>query len=222
MLALAAFLAMPVPAPQDALASYYLVEIGPGPKRIFHTTDEANPRAPFKPGRGYVVAGDLLVASGSRGGFTRVTFVGSKGRPTEGWIETRALVQVVLPPAKPAAWRGEWTGWDAEIEVGPAAAGKLHVEGSATWGGHDPVRVANGGVHVGEFAVDAKPDADRLAFSIGDTAEGGSTARPVTEAPDDEFRCRVRLRLLGPYLLVEDNNMCGGANVTFTGTYRRR
>jgi hypothetical protein len=220
MLALVAILMMPVPTPQDALDPYYLVEITPGPKRIFHTLDEADPRAAFKPGRGYVVAGDLLVASGSRGGFTRVTFVGSKGRPTEGWIETRALVRVVLPPATPAAWRGEWTGWSAEIEVRPAAAGKLHLEGSATWGGGDPVRVANGGVHVGEFGVDLKPDADRLAFSISNT-EGESPVQPVTAAPEDEFRCRVRLRLLGPYLLAEDNNMCGGANVTFTGTYRR-
>jgi len=219
MLALAvAFL---LPQFPDTLATYRLVEVAPGPKRYFHATDEANPRASFKPMRAYVVAGDRLVASGTRGAFTRVTFVGATGRPSEGWIETRALSEVVLPPAAPAAWRGEWKAWDADIAIRPAASG-LRVEGSAVWGGHDPARVASGAVHVGDFTVEAKPKGDRIAFSLGSSAAGDTVALPVDDSPGEEFRCRVRMRLLGPYLLAEDNGACGGANVTFTGTYRRR
>ena len=33
--------------------------------------------------------------------------------------------------------------------------------------------------------------------------------------------CRIRLRLLPPFLLAEDNMNCGGMNVSFTTVYRR-
>jgi hypothetical protein len=36
------------------------------------------------------------------------------------------------------------------------------------------------------------------------------------------YDCAVRLRQLGPYLFAADNQYCGGANVSFTGLYRRR
>lgn len=38
---------------------------------------------------------------------------------------------------------------------------------------------------------------------------------------DPSLECVASLRLVGPYLLVEDNLRCGGMNVTFTGAYRR-
>ena len=37
-----------------------------------------------------------------------------------------------------------------------------------------------------------------------------------------KYDCAVRLRQLGPYLFAVDNQNCGGANVSFTGLYRRR
>ncbi|WP_426615040.1 hypothetical protein [Bradyrhizobium sp. McL0616] len=33
--------------------------------------------------------------------------------------------------------------------------------------------------------------------------------------------CGVRMRRIGPFLLVQDNGDCGGAGVSFTGLYRR-
>ena len=48
-----------------------------------------------------------------------------------------------------------------------------------------------------------------LSFAMG---ENGSVAFDKGE----EYDCKVRLRRLGPYLLVKDNTMCGGMNVTFT------
>jgi hypothetical protein len=36
------------------------------------------------------------------------------------------------------------------------------------------------------------------------------------------YDCAVRLKQLGPYLFARDNQSCGGANVSFTGLYRRR
>ncbi len=34
-------------------------------------------------------------------------------------------------------------------------------------------------------------------------------------------KCKVLVRPLGPYLMVQDNKKCGGQSVTFTGAYRR-
>lgn len=218
ILALVAGLAMPAAQLPDQLGNRYLVEVAPGPRRYFHKTDEDDPRARFKKMRAYVVAGDWLVASDIRGGHTRVTFVGASGRPSEGWIETATLTRVALPPPRLAAWQGQWQGWDASIAIRPGSGSKLRLEGEATWGGHDPERVARGGIHIGDFLAELAPAGDRIAFSVGDE----SATRPIDDAPEEKYRCRVRLRLLGPYLLAEDNNACGGANVTFTGIYRRR
>jgi hypothetical protein len=212
----AALLAQAVTPFEDTLGNAWLVKVKPGTKLYFY--DDIDKAAP-RPGRAYVVAGDSLVATGTRGRFTAVTFVGPGGRPREGWVENAGLVRVARPAA---IWTGVWKAWDADIEIKPARAGTLRVEGSAVWGGHDPVRVANGGVHVGEFALDVKPLEDRIAFSVESTGDRDPVARPVDAAPEEEFRCRVRLRVLGPYLLARDNGVCGGANVTFTGTYRRR
>jgi hypothetical protein len=37
----------------------------------------------------------------------------------------------------------------------------------------------------------------------------------------EEVDCRVRMRRLGSFLLVEDNRRCGGINVSFSGIYQR-
>ena len=48
-------------------------------------------------------------------------------------------------------------------------------------------------------------------------AEDGST--PFDNAEDGQ--CPVRMQRIGAWLLVEDNQRCGGSMVTFTGLYRR-
>lgn len=164
----------------------------------FRDRPEATPR------KAYVLPGDLLVAEETRGGFTSVTFVDRRGKPSSGWIETAALRSVPTPAPTRAGWTGHWSYGDAEIEITPGKArGSLHVAGNATWGGHDPERVRTGGIHIGDFDGEVRPSGDRLSYA------------------DGYGICTVRMRLLGPYLLVEDNGECGGANVRFTGTYRR-
>jgi hypothetical protein len=38
----------------------------------------------------------------------------------------------------------------------------------------------------------------------------------------DEGECRVRMQRFDSWLMVEDNDGCGGAGVSFTGLYRRK
>jgi hypothetical protein len=47
--------------------------------------------------------------------------------------------------------------------------------------------------------------------------EDGSV--PFDRAEDGQ--CMVRMQRVGMWLLVEDNQQCGGSMVTFTGLYRR-
>jgi hypothetical protein len=107
-----------------------------------------------------------------------------------------------LSDVTPKAWLGEWKFDDNRIEFTEnKLPGFLNVTGSATWVGANP-----GNVHVGELDGRYKPQNGWIEYSDG----------------NDEFDCRVRLRLLGGYLIVADNLKCGGVNVTFSGIYRRK
>lgn len=187
-----------------------LVEVAPGPKRYFHAGDEREgcpaPTAACRR-KGYLVAGDRLVAWKAKGSLTRVTYLAAgSDRPSEGWIESAALRRVPVAPPRPADWLGGWTGWESEIDVTRGTKpGTLHLGGNATWGAHDPERVQRGGINTGMFGAEvAAPGGDRIAF-----------------ADSEEPECRIALRLLGPYLLARDNGRCGGMNVTFSGVYRK-
>lgn len=148
----------------------------------------------------YLLDGDLVVADGPpANGFIAVKFTNRRGRTTLGLLPMTAVVPVT--EHGPVDWTGVWRREEATVTVKPASAGQVQVEGLATWGGSDPERVRNGGVHTGEF--------------------GGKFDGRRRDAALAEDECRVRLRLLGPYLLVTDNLGCGGVNVTFTGVYRR-
>jgi len=59
------------------------------------------------------------------------------------------------------------------------------------------------------------PANGRLAFAMV-----GEATKPYDRG--DEYDCKVKMRRFADYLLVEDNRMCGGANVRFTGAYRRK
>jgi len=187
-----------------------LVEIVPGPKRYFHAGEEREgcpaPTAACRR-KGYVVAGDRLIAWEAKGTLTHVTYLApGADRPSEGWVETAALRRVPLASPRATDWLGGWTGWEAEIDITRGARpGTLHIGGNATWGGHDPERVKIGAINFGMFGADVPaPGGENLAL-----------------ADSDDPDCRIALRLLGPYLLARDNDRCGGLNVSFTGVYRR-
>lgn len=121
--------------------------------------------------------------------------------------------------ARLAPWLGTWdTGFDQTITIESPGEGLLSVSGEAYWGMDDPERVANGGVHVGEFDTTFPASwiskKGRLSFAVSD--EGA-----VSAAAADDYECTLWLRLRDGLLEAEDNTMCGGANVTFAGVYRK-
>lgn len=71
--------------------------------------------------------------------------------------------------------------------------------GSALWMGPN---AAAGQVNVGEFGGQGSFTGEHLIF--------------------ESRECHVSMTLKGDLLTVEDSNTCGGANVTFSGQYRRK
>jgi len=213
---------------ENPLSAARLVEVVPGRKRNFYDAPaDATEEAMLKRAKAYVVAGDLLVATATLGRFTRVAYVNHHHRARSGWIESAALRQTFSPMPAPHTWRGEWIAGeiDADIEISSGKmSDSLRLDANATWGTNDPVRVRNGAVHDGGFAVEALPDKDLIAFTVDWTRDqqGVQSLAALPYSAGDVDDCRVAMRLLGPYLLVRDNDNCGGVNVTFSGLYRRR
>jgi hypothetical protein len=200
----------------------YLVQVQPGPKRYFWGDGSEVPARAERPGKAYVVPGDKLLAFSERDGFVFAEYISEAGRAHVGWIESAGLRRVTLPGPSAADWIGTWMGWDGSIDIARAKKpGVLHFEGQATWGSHDPARVASGGINLGEFEADVMPKGNRIAIADGEPEPWPATYDDDKRYDDNGVSCRVKMRVLGPYLLARDNLGCGGVNVTFTGEYRR-
>lgn len=221
----ALFVATPAAANEsDWMADATLATVRPGPPLYLY----AEPRV--ERGRAYVVAGDPLVVKARDGKFALVEFVNAKGRGQSGYVLAARLEPVPARNAPPAAWVGNWSRVEASITIAASRqAGRLLAAGEATWGMFDPERVRRGGVNIGSFDAIFAPRDGQAAFGTGGEDEAGGTRfrslggqmLTVFSYEGSEDRCRIRLRLLGPYLLADDNNQCGGMNVSFDGTYRR-
>lgn len=179
-----------------------------------HDSKECPSLAPACRTRNFLIPGDVVLTSERRGDLVCATFVNARAQETSGWLPAGALevVTVVAAPL-PQGWTGTWKRVEAEIRIKPALHGELNVDGTATWGGHDPARVARGAVRTGDLSGKAKPVEGVLLLS-------DEPVESFEKAP--ESICAARMRRLGPYLLVEDNKACGGMNVTFSGVYVRR
>ena len=151
--------------------------------------------------KAYVVGGDKLLVSRSYKGFACSWYVAPNGRETVGWIPERSI-KISQPNARPplSKWLGSWKYSDSEISfTDNKLAAFLNITGDAFWKG------LGDNIHVGELDGRSAPEGNLLEYSEG----------------DDEYDCRVTMRLIGDYLVVADNLKCGGVNVTFSGVYRR-
>ena len=192
---------------ENDLANAQLVKVRSGGNRYFYANDkEGCPAIASRcRGKAYVIPGDLMVAYGVKGPFTKVENINARGRSTSGLIETVGLERVATPQLALSAWVGSWSASERHVDIKASKlAGLLLAEGEATWGAGDPERVRNGAVHLGDFAGEIQPTKAGAMLTGHDNSE-----------------CQVKFRLLGPYLVVHDNLQCGGVSVSFTGTYRK-
>lgn len=198
---------------------------GTGPRvNLIADRDKAKPKCPDLSDackrRGFLVPGDEVLVAETRNGIACATYIAPNARKakgqfaeTNGFLPAAALVAVPAPPPRLEDWLGTWSrNAEAEIVITRGEGGKLLVKGDATYGAHDPGRVARGAVNVGELEGEAVPKGNRLFF--GDGYDG-------VKAPDDSSECQARLQLFGRYLVAEDSGGCGGMNVRFNGVYIR-
>lgn len=229
---------------QVAMRNAWLVRVKRGEKARFYNRAVTSGCPDLKSvcrEKAYLIPGDVAVAFQRIGTFTLVGFVGKTGKPTKGAIEARLLENV--SEAEPVArdWVGKWKYTDEQrITIFRTRTSSiLAFQGDATWGAGIPVRVRNGGVHMGSFEAYVRPTRDWAGFvselTDGDfnpnhewpalsMQKGLNTDWSLTFPKKEQMasHCSASFRLLGPYLLAYTPvNACGGMNVSFTGVYRR-
>lgn len=158
----------------------------------------------------FLVAGNLVLTGKTRGEFTCVVYQSPTAMTRgwfRGWLPSAALAPVAPTPApKEADWTGTWDRPDGRIAIAHGNGGKLSIVG-------EMVVPTGRSAHTGDIEAEVTPDGNTIAF-----VDDGSTPFDKT----DEGTCRVRMQRFGAWLVVEDNEGCGGAGVTFTGFYHRR
>ncbi len=152
--------------------------------------------------KSYVVPGDKVVISRTFKGFACSWYLPGKGFPTTGWIKSSELV-ITHAGSKPTVsrWLCKSKYADNSISITEnKLPGMLNITGEAFWQG------LGDNVHIGELDDRAAPKGNILK---------------VGENDRDEFACKVTLLLIDAFLVVRDNMNCGGANVTFSGVYKK-
>jgi hypothetical protein len=173
-----------------------------GERVYFYGDDEGCPALSAKcRQKAYVVAGDELIVSRTYGDFACAWFQPANGHETVGWIELARTTSTEFDLNPPLArWLGTWEFYTGSLKITRSTkAGGLSIAGEAFWHGVNP-----GNVHTGEVDAEGVPAGNTLALGEGDDL------------------CKITLRLVGIYLIADDNGDCGGANVTFDGVYRRK
>lgn len=153
--------------------------------------------------KSYLVPNDEIIVSRTFGNFACSWFQPKKGTETVGWIPLENLEYVAQNAEITIAdWLGNWRYYNNSINIMTGKnLGLLRITGDAIWKG------LGDNVHTGELDDEAEPQGNTLK---------------IGEKSSDEFACRVTMRLVGRFLVVSDNLNCGGANVTFSGVYRKK
>ncbi len=99
-----------------------------------------------------------------------------------------------MPSPKISDWLGSWAHPGGNIDIKRGESGKLSIERQQfVPTAHD--------LHTGEVQTQVAPQKGTLAF-----VDDGSIPFEKT----DEGGCWVRMQRIGPWLMVEDNDSCGG------------
>lgn len=192
----------------QALRLAHVVRAAAG-RSVFHDDREGCPASAGCERKAYLVPGDEVIVDRVAHGWACAWFAGAR-TPTMGYLHAADL-DFAATAAKVTG--SDWVGGWEQVPAGsddPVATllfslhhDGLRVTGEALWYGDvvDGDRV----VHTGSIEVEGlEADTDHTSFQ-----------------PPDEYECGASFRLLGDYLVADDNGHCGGMNVTFDGIYQR-
>lgn len=150
--------------------------------------------------KAYVLAGDRLLLGKTHGEWTCAWYQGKK-HETVGWVRLRDLdVQAQAEP-KPEDWAGKWKIYNnpGSIRIVRQAAA-WEVKGDAYWG-------SGASTHFGELEGELKIQ--------------GRRAHVGPAMQNEDYECAADMVRIGEFLIVHDNERCGGVNVRFDGVYTR-
>jgi hypothetical protein len=173
-----------------------------GGRSYFYNDFEENcPESADCKAKAFVVSGDRVIVSRERNGFACAWFTPAKGAGYVGWLKANELnYWPVNKRPGLALWYGTWRYAENEIKFeATGTRGYLNVVGTAFWKG------LGDNIHIGELANKGKVDGNVVEYSDG----------------EDEYECKATIRMVGQFLVVRDNMNCGGANVSFSGVYRK-
>lgn len=172
-----------------------------GEKVYFYGDDKNCPNGKNCQQKAYLIAGNEVIVSRSFGKWACAWYQPKKGSETVGWLtlnklEFTPMVQGIED------YLGKWQFYDNDIEIKKTGDSNVfEIKGNAFWKGFGD------NIHIGE--LDGKGIWDGNVLLYG-------------EEEKSEYACKVRLDLVWNYLIVSDNMNCGGANVTFSGVYRKK
>ena len=153
---------------------------------------------------GYVVSGQTVLTGKSQGGYVCAFYPGNRTE-TAGWIPDSQLQPIKVDLSPPlAAWAGKWTDGFDHIQI-TLRGKKLQSTGDAIWQGAYST-------HTGDMGGVAAPAGNHVVFKDED---------PDDDDPNPDV-CTVKATLVGKYLVVSDNGLCGGMNVRFDAVYHRQ
>jgi len=164
--------------------------------------------------KAYLIPGDLVLigkifSDKANAAYACVVYesaAAKKARWTKGWLPVASLAPVTPAPAPSCSdWTGDWVHASGHITIANGANDAVTIQGEAFYD-------AAQNVHTGVIEATAKPARGLLQF-----ADDGTIP-----FDDPKAECQVRMQRVEALLVVEDNNGCGGALVTFTGFYRRK
>jgi hypothetical protein len=148
--------------------------------------------------KSYLITGDQVLVSRKYGQWICAWYQPQKGSETVGWLQADKLLMSESPAARPALanWIGLWKYGKKSLDIRrDGKTGLLKVKGYAIWEG------SRDNVHLGGVEAVAQPEGNQLVLV--------------------EEECRVTLKLVGDYLVADDNSGCGGVNVRFNGVFRK-
>jgi len=161
----------------------------------------------------FLLPGDQVAVSRVDGDRACAEYLNPAKRPendeTAGWLPLERLNQISPAPN----WVGRWGDSETKIIAKPQG-GKIRVDAKAN------MQFGNG-EEGGQFAalIDGRQPQVKFGYQSGDDGEPEKLL-PYQEKETPGL-CQVKMAQLGRYLVVGDNHMCGGINVSFSRIYRR-
>ncbi len=209
--------------PRPGLDGGYVARIVTAPKLNFIGADG-------KKSRSYVVEGDEVLTFKNELNQTCVVYLSEKNAKMSYGLVDETMLRVIQAQDLPLkAIFGHWTNGLAEVKISPAAtADKVSVLAAAVFKQYhsetdDTAEYTGEIIGSNGLPLEVQRTGNKFGFTQGDADSIGNKIigdyRPVSSRKPDDG-CAAKFELVSNrYLYVEDNQRCGGLNISFTGLY---